>query len=957
MAQSEQQLENKLITQLTGLGYERAVIPDAEALFANLKTQLEHHNNRTLTDAEFTRVRTAIRAGNVFDRAKILRDKIQYVDETGEVAYLQLFNKEQWCQNQYQVTNQISLQAARKNRYDVTLLINGLPLVHIELKKRGVELKQAFKQINRYHKDTFARAADGLFQFVQIFVISNGVNTRYYANNKTKTYKFTSTWSTTDNIQINELAAFADAFLEKCHVSKMIAKYTVLHKTEKALMVLRPYQYYAAEAIQRRARESDGNGYIWHTTGSGKTLTSFKAAQLLLDLDEVHKVVFVVDRNDLDYQTTTEFNYYQKGSVDGTENTKELVAHLNDPNKDFIVTTIQKLNNAVLRPRYLSRVEDLRDQKIIFIFDECHRSQFGVTHQRITDHFNNAQLFGFTGTPILEENASRNELGKRTTLDLFDRRLHTYVITDAIRDANVLRFSVEYVGRYREREGSRNNVDIEVQGINRRELLESDDRVSKIVDYVLAYHNLKTSHRQYTSIFAVASVPLLIKYYEELRRRFDAGEHDLRVATIFTWQANADSADADGYGYAPDVDEDDESTLPTPDHRDKLEEFLTHYNEQFGVKQSIADGKAFDAYRKDIAKRIKGREYKTAKESDRIDILLVVNMFLTGFDAKAVNTLYVDKNLKHHGLIQAYSRTNRIFTEDKSQGNIVSFRNLKPATDDAVRLFSGRNASEQIFLAPYDEYAEDFRQALETLRAITPSPASVDDLPDEEADLAFVVAFRALVRLLNVLQSFSDFSWLDLGITEQEYNDYRSKYLDLKDEVRSRADQTAVVSILDEVDFEVELIRRDRINVRYILNLLAELSTARGADRERRRRQIISLLTGEVQLRSKREFIEEFIENHLPPSGNASEIEAAFAEFWDERKQAHLHRISIADGIPVPALRELIDEYFYSGRQPSQEELIAQLETPPSILQRVTIAERLLAKIMEVIEIFEDGVE
>ncbi|WP_406603644.1 type I restriction endonuclease subunit R, EcoR124 family [Neolewinella antarctica] len=450
-------------------------------------------------------------------------------------------------------------------------------------------------------------------------------------------------------------------------------------------------------------------------------------------------------------------------------------------------------------------------------------------------------------------------------------------------------------------------------------------------------------------------MPLLIKYYEELRRRYEAGEHDLRVATIFTWQANATSADADGYGFAPDVD--DQTTALTPDHRDKLETFLTHYNEQFGVKQSIADGKAFDNYRKDIAKRIKGREYKNAKDADRIDILLVVNMFLTGFDAKAVNTLYVDKNLKHHGLIQAFSRTNRIFTEDKSQGKIVSFRNLKPATDDALALFSDRNADEQVFLAPYADYADDFRTALERLRAITPTPASVDDLVDEEADLAFVMAFRALVRLLNVLQSFADFSWLDLGITEQEYYDYRSKYLDLKDEVVRQGEQSEVVSILDEVDFEVELIRRDRINVRYILKLLAELSRSRGADREQRRRQITSLLAGEVQLRSKRALIEEFIENHLPPSGNESETEAAFAEFWDERKQAHLHRISVAEGIPIAALRELIDEYFYSGQQPSQEELIGELETAPSILRRVGVAERLLGKILEVIEIFEDGVE
>lgn len=953
MTQPEQQLENQLIAQLTGLGYERARIPDEKALFANLREQLGKHNQQNFSDAEFDRIRTALKTGNVFARAAALRNKISYLNDAGETRYLQLLNTEEWCRNQYQVTNQISLSGKRKNRYDVTLLINGLPLVHIELKRRGVELSHAFKQINRYHKDTFPRAADGLFQYVQIFVISNGNNTKYYANNRTQTYAQTFTWSTPDNTKVNVLSNFADVFLEKCHISKMIAKYTVLHQTEKILMVLRPYQYYAAEAIQRRVRESNDNGYIWHTTGSGKTLTSFKAAQLVLELDEVDKVVFVVDRNDLDHQTTLEFDHYEKGSVSGTGNTRELVKHLNNPDKHFLVTTIQKLNNAVLRPHNLRRIDALRDAKIIFIFDECHRSQFGVTHQRITDHFTNAQLFGFTGTPILAKNATRNQLGKRTTLDLFDRRLHAYLITDAIRDANVLRFSVEYAGRYRQKDGT--EVDIEVEGINRRELMESDERVQKIVDYLLRYHDVKTHQKKYTAIFCVASVPLLIKYYEEFRRRFEEGDHRLRIATIFTWQANPDDPDADGYGYAPDEEEEDIEHAAS--HRDRLESYVEHYNAQFDTTHSIKDGDTFDAYRKDIAKRIKGREYKTAKEVDRLDILLVVNMFLTGFDAKAVNTLYVDKNLKHHGLIQAYSRTNRIFTEDKSHGNIVSFRNLKPATDEAIALFSDANARETILLAPYTDYAEDFRNALANLREITPTPASVDDLIDEEEDYNFIVAFRALIRLLNVLQSFSDFSWEDLNIDEQEFADFRGKYLDLNEEVR-RLNQTNPASILNDVDFEVELIRRDRINVRYILRLLAELNRARPEERQRRRRQITTLLNGEVQLRSKRELIEEFIDQHLPPPGaTEQDIEATFSEYWNEKKEAALSRISVAEGIPVSVLQKVIDEYLYDGQTPTKEYLISQLDDQPGILARISIGERLLESVLEVVEVFEEGVE
>lgn len=954
MPQSEQQLENQLITQLVGLGYERARVPDEAALLANLRRQLGKHNGRTFSDAEFSRIRTALKTGNVFDRATALRDRIEYLDDAGEVSYLRLMNTDAWCENEFQVTNQIALTGRRHNRYDVTLLINGLPLVQIELKRRGVELSHAFKQINRYHKDTFPRAADGLFQYVQLFVISNGNNTKYYANNRTQTFAQTFTWATEDNRKVNVLADFATEFLHRCTVSKMIAKYTVLHQTEKILMVLRPYQFYAAEAIQQRVKESNNNGYIWHTTGSGKTLTSFKAAQLALDLAEVDKVVFVVDRNDLDYQTTKEFDHFEKDSVDGTGNTRQLVANLNDPAKKFLVTTIQKLNNAVLRPRHLRAIDELKRAKIVFIFDECHRSQFGKTHKRIVEHFANAQLFGFTGTPILAKNATRNEHGKRTTLDLFDKRLHSYLITDAIRDGNVLRFSVEYVGRYRQKDGA--EVDIEVEGINRRELMEDDKRVSDIVGYLLRNHGRKTHQQRYSAIFCVASVPLLIKYYEEFRRRFEDGEHQLRVATIFTWQANPDDPDADGYGYHPD--EDLEDVEHAASHRDHLARYVSHYNDQFGTKHSIRDGRAFDAYRKDIAKRLKEREYKGAKPADRLDVLLVVNMFLTGFDAKAVNTLYVDKNLKHHGLIQAYSRTNRIFDLDKSHGNIVSFRNLKAATDEAVALFSDSNARETILLAPYTDYAEDFRAALATLRALTPTPADVDLLTDEEEDYNFIVAFRALIRLLNVLQSFSDFSWDDLGIDEQEFADFRGKYLDLNEEVQ-RLTRTNPASILNDVDFEVELIRRDQINVRYILRLLTELGRARSdEERERRRRQVTTLLTGEVQLRSKRELIEEFIDRHLPPPGaSEQEMEQAFAEYWDAKREAELDRISVAEGINVEVLRRVIDEYLYDGQLPAKDDLIAQLDEQPGILSRKVVGERLLGAVLGVVEVFEVGVE
>ncbi len=485
--QSEAVLEEQLLQQLTTLGYERVTLPDETALFANLKQQLEKHNGLNLSEREFQRVLNHLDKGNVFDRARTLRDRMQLTRDDGTSAYVQFLNTQHWCRNEYQVTNQVTLEGTYTNRYDVTLLINGLPLVQIELKRRGIEMKEAFNQINRYHKYSF-RAARGLYQYVQLFVISNGVHTKYYANNRRQEYKQTFYWTDADNRLITRLEDFAEVFLEKCHVSKMICKYIVQHHTHRILMVLRPYQYYAVEAIIDRVKNSRKNGYIWHTTGSGKTLTSFKAAQVLKALPEVDKVVFVVDRKDLDYQTTREFNEFSKGSVDGTEDTGTLVQQLGD-GTDLIVTTIQKLNTAITGTRYERRMAHLRDKRVVFIFDECHRSQFGETHGRIVDYFRSAQLFGFTGTPIFAENAYSGPGGKQTTVTLFERCLHKYVITNAVKDENVLKFSIEYVGRYRNREdGNDVNLDIDVEAIDTRELLDDVGRKWAVVALAQAKH-------------------------------------------------------------------------------------------------------------------------------------------------------------------------------------------------------------------------------------------------------------------------------------------------------------------------------------------------------------------------------------------------------------------------------------------------------------------------------------
>jgi len=798
--QPELILEEQLIAKLQELGYALVHIQNEPELTANLKAQLEKHNNIVFSDKEFEKVLNILSKGSVFEKAKTLREKQHIIRDNGNNLYFEFINTAQWCQNQYQVTHQVSMEGKYKNRYDVTLLINGLPLVQIELKRRGLELKEAFNQVNRYQRHSFS-SSYGLFQYIQIFVISNGVNTKYYANNRFQSFKQTFYWTDKENKRLtNILNGFASDFLEKCHISKMICKYIVLNETSKILMVLRPYQYYAVEALVDRVMHSRKNGYVWHTTGSGKTLTSFKASQILTSLPKIKKVVFVVDRKDLDYQTTKEFNSFSKGSVDGTDNTRQLVRQFTDDTL-LIVTTIQKLNAAISKKRFLERMKPLQDERIVFIFDECHRSQFGETHQRIISFFRNIQMFGFTGTPIFAENAVKNELGKKTTKELFGECLHKYVITDAIRDENVLKFSVEYVGRYRNRE-SATEIDIEVEDIDIEELMESQQRLNKIVDYIIAHHNRKTHNREFTAMFCVSSIPALIRYYELLYRKKMLGEHDLKIATIFSYIANEDDVDANGF--IPEeiaVAAEPEIAYATNPHtREKLDEFIGHYNQMFGSAFSTRDSQSFYNYYNDISKKVKER---------KIDILLVVNMYLTGFDSPSLNTLYVDKNLRYHGLIQAYSRTNRILNELKSQGNIVVFRNLKNATDEAITLFSNKDAIEEIIMKPYDEYVKSFNDGFVNLLQITPTVDSVNNLVTEDDELKFIIAFRDLMRIKNVLTSFSDFKWNDLSMTEQQFEDYKSKYLDLHDKVKSEHAKEKV-SILEDVDFELELIHRVR---------------------------------------------------------------------------------------------------------------------------------------------------
>lgn len=952
--QPEQALENNLMQQLQQLGYQKVLIPDEAALLKNLKSQLEKHNKTQLSDKEFAQVLNALNKGSVFERAKILRDRVDYTDDSGEARTIELINQIHWCQNEFQVAQQVTMEGKYKNRYDVTILINGLPLVQVELKRRGLELKEAFKQTKRYGLHSY-EAGQGLFQYIQLFVISNGVNTKYYANSSfnQRSFKQTFYWTDTKNKLITQLSEFTDIFLEKCHLSKMITKYIVLNETAKSLMVLRPYQYYATEAIVERVKTSPKYGYIWHTTGSGKTLTSFKTAQILTNLPQVHKVVFVVDRKDLDTQTSQEFNSFSKGSIDATSNTKKLVEQLAGNDK-LIVTTIQKLANAVNKNTYKSKIEPLQDKRIVFIFDECHRSQFGKTHADIKDFFEKCQMFGFTGTPIFEENAGSNEFGKRTTTMLFGDCLHKYVITDAIRDENVLKFSVEYISTFKKKD---HIFDINVEAIDEEEVMNAPIRLNNVVDYIINHHGRKTHNRTFTAIFCVSSVPVLIEYYKLFQSKKQAGEHQLRVATIFSYGANVDliDDDIDELGAVGDDDlpmaAEEKYLAPYGNNSQKhprefLDDFIKDYNREFGTNFSTKDSQSFYNYYNDIAKKVKNKQ---------VDILLVVNMFLTGFDSKNLNTLYVDKNLKYHGLIQAYSRTNRILDELKSQGNIVAFRNLKSATDQAIALFSNLDAKDEIIMAPYEEYVQKFNEAYLELLTVTPTVNAVNDLPDEEAQLEFIKAFRELMRLKNVLGTFTEFTFEDLSMPEQSFEDYKSKYLDLYERSKG-SQQKEKVSILNDIDFELELIHRDEINVTYILKLLANLKDAKPEDQEKQKKAIIDLMVGEAQLRSKRELIEKFIREQLPQIQDTENIPEEFAIFWTNERMDALKSLCESEGLDSDGLEKVIGDFIYTEKEPLRDDIIGLLKQKPALKERKSIAERIKDKILGFVETFINGI-
>jgi type I restriction enzyme R subunit len=948
--QSESALEAALIKQLNGLEYAGVKVDDEAAMLSNLKRQLEIHNKDIqFTANEFDRILNHLNTGSVFDRAKILRDRFALKRDNNETVWITFINSDDWCLNEFQVTNQVSIEGKRKNRYDVTILINGLPLVQIELKRRGAELKVAFNQINRYQHDSYD-AGNGLFQYVQLFIISNGVNTKYFSNNAKQSFAQTFYWTDKENKRLSDLYEFTSEFLKPCHIAKMITHYMVLTE-EQIIKVLRPYQFYAVEALVDRVKNSHDNAYIWHTTGSGKTLTSFKASQIIQRMPKVHKVVFVVDRKDLDYQTAREFNGFAKGSVDATTDTRNLVKQLNDDSTKLILTTIQKLNNAIVKEHYLEKVKHLQDKKFVFIFDECHRSQFGDTHQNIKQFFKNAQMFGFTGTPIFVDNAQSGMATNKTTKDLFGECLHKYVIVDAIKDENVLRFAVEYVGKY-SKKNSQNELDIatdadiQVEAIDTKALLDSPQRLEKITDYILAHHAQKTKRPEFTGMFCVSSVQTLIKYYELFKQNQEGVTNPLKIATIFSYAANEEDPNANGLinGLIPEENPMPEGAV-NPYSRDKLDQFIADYNGMFNTNYSTQDSQSYYNYYQDIAKRVR---------QGQIDILLVVNMFLTGFDSPRLNTLYVDKNLKFHGLIQAFSRTNRILSDKKSQGNIVCFRNLKEATDEAIALFSNKNAKETVLVEPYEVYVKQFNEATEALLAIAPTVQSVDDLPDENAELEFVVKFRELLRVKNILTTFADFSEEDLSLPEQDFEDYKSKYIDVHDKVKKQTD-TEKASVLEDIDFELSLIHRDEINVAYILNLLVSLRKLEPEEAKERQKEIIDLVAGEIQLRSKRELIERFIDENLSKLQPTDNVIAAFESYWSAHRTTAFEQLCADEKIQPEQLQKLLQDYEYYNRMPRPQEIKEALRYQPRVLERKTILGRVAEKIQAFIDTFIEG--
>ena len=941
--QSEAALENGLISTLQQMNYEYVQIEEEKNLRTNFKSQLEKHNKKRLeeigrtefTEAEFDKILIYLEGGTRFEKAKKLRDLFPLELDDGERLWVEFLNRTHWCQNEFQVSHQITVEGRKKCRYDVTILINGLPLVQIELKRRGVELKQAYNQIQRYHKTSF----HGLFDYVQLFVISNGVNTRYFANNPNSGYKFTFNWTDADNVPFNELEKFATSFFDKCTLGKIIGKYIVLHEGDKCLMVLRPYQFYAVEKILDRVKNSNNNGYIWHTTGAGKTLTSFKAAQLVAESDDVDKVMFVVDRHDLDTQTQSEYEAFEPGAVDSTDNTDELVKRLHG-NSKIIITTIQKLNAAVSKQWYSRRIEEIRHARIVMIFDECHRSHFGDCHKNIVRFFDNTQIFGFTGTPIFVENA----VDGHTTKEIFGNCLHKYLIKDAIADENVLGFLVEYY---------HGNADVDNS---------SQNRMTEIAKFILNNFNKSTFDGEFDALFAVQSVPTLIRYY----KIFKSLDPKIRIGAVFTYASNSSQDDAlTGMNTGSYVSE-------STGEADELQAIMDDYNDMFGTSFTTEN---FRAYYDDINLRMK----KKKTDMKPLDLCLVVGMFLTGFDSKKLNTLYVDKNMDYHGLLQAFSRTNRVLNEKKRFGKIVCFRDLKSNVDASIRLFSNSNNLEDIVRPPFNEIKKNYQELTTNFLEQYPTPSSIDLLQSEKDKKQFILAFRDVIKKHAEIQVYDEFEEdaADLGMTEQQFMDFRSKYLDIYDtfaggckpseenqtpDEDTESTETSTESGIDDIDFCLELLHSDIINVTYILELIADLNPY-SADYKEKRTYIIDTMIKDAELRNKAKLIDGFIQQNVDDDRDnfmarkqkfdgTSDLEERLNNYITTERNNAVDKLAKEEGLDVSVLNHYLSEYDYLQKE--QPEIIQEAlkEKHLGLIKRRKTLTRILDRLQSIIRTF-----
>lgn len=991
--QSENELEQEFIRLLQTNGYEYLTITKDEDLLVNLRTQLSRLNDMVFSDAEWEQILTKYLANkneSIEEKTtKVQEDHIYNLcRDDGSTKNVRILDKDNIHNNSVQVINQYETEGARKNRYDVTVLVNGLPMVHVELKRRGVAIREAFNQINRYQRDSFW-ADSGLFEYVQLFVISNGTHTKYYSNttrrahlreqqerkSRKKTsnsFEFTCWWTDAQNKRIADLVDFTKTFFSKHSMLSVLTKYCIF-TSDKLLLVMRPYQIAAAERIMNRIAMStnhkqlgtiDAGGYIWHTTGSGKTLTSFKAAQLATRLDGIDKVLFVVDRKDLDYQTMKEYDKFQKGAANSNTSTRILTKQLADPNAKIIITTIQKLAKFISG----NKGHSVFDGHIVLIFDECHRSQFGEMHTAITKAFKKYHIFGFTGTPIFAANSSSGgNPHLKTTEQAFGQKLHAYTIVDAINDGNVLPFRIDYINTLKMKDGVK---DKKVRAIDIEKAASSPERIAQVTDYILEHFEQKTKRdggfysfnkltniaevvadkekdvakkikdirnqvrlNGFNSIFAVSSIDVAKKYYHEFKAR-DSG---LKIATIFSFSANEEE---DEDGILPDEDFDTGGLDKTS--RDFLDMAIDDYNKHFGTSYDTSSDK-FENYYKDLSQRMKNRE---------IDLLIVVNMFLTGFDATTLNTLWVDKNLRNHGLLQAFSRTNRILNSVKTFGNIICFRDLEQATNDALSIFGNKEAGGIVLLKSYKEYyygwekdgkpQKGYIDLVAELQEKFPLPVFIEG---EQSEKDFIRLWGAVLRLRNILTSFDDFAGNEI-LSERDFQDYQSAYLDLYDKHRKHNDADKE-NINDDIEFEIELVKQVTINIDYILQLVAQYHKSRMKDKEILT-SIDKAMSSSPELRSKKELIERFI-NSL----NAhSDVDRDWREFTDKNKAEELDRIIEEENLKPKEARKFVANAFRDGELKSSGTGFASILPPVSMFDEDNTLAKKKIIVLEKLKLF-----